>query len=101
SASFRKQIRHRPNLRMKARGRPQRWQRLCCCTLNLGVSLDLTIIETLATYAPHPFVRRSLTRGQSVRNLLAVAERHPHELEHPSRLLVVARRGGDRHLQPA
>jgi len=32
SASFRKQIRQRPNFRMKARGRPHRSQRFLCRT---------------------------------------------------------------------
>src|SRR5713101_5883304 len=36
AASCRKQIRHMPNLRRKARGRPQMRQRLCNRTLNFG-----------------------------------------------------------------
>ena len=42
-ASSRKQMRHTPNLRMKARGRPQRWQRLLRRTSNLGLRLAFSI----------------------------------------------------------
>src|SRR5260370_4913045 len=41
-ASERKQRRHTPNLRRKARGRPQSWQRLCWRDLNFGVFSSLT-----------------------------------------------------------
>ena len=51
-ASFRKQIRHRPNFRMKARGRPHRSQRLRirtgCAWLKALGRFVLTIIETFA-----------------------------------------------------
>jgi hypothetical protein len=48
SASFRKQMRHRVNLRMNARGLPHIRQRLCACTLKRGGRVDLTIIDFLA-----------------------------------------------------
>lgn len=47
-ASWRKQIRHIPNLRMNALGRPQSRQRLCCCTRNFGGRWDFTILDTFA-----------------------------------------------------
>src|SRR5689334_4298110 len=52
SARSRKQIRHRPNLRIYARGRPQTLQRLCCCTLKRGLRCDFTIIDTFAIKNP-------------------------------------------------
>jgi len=48
NARSRKQMRHRPNLRIYARGRPQTLQRLCCCTLNRGLRCAFTIIEIFA-----------------------------------------------------
>jgi len=45
----RKQIRHRPNLRYTARGRPQRVHRVYPRTLNLGVLFALTTSAFLAT----------------------------------------------------
>jgi hypothetical protein len=44
----RKQMRQIPNLRIKARGRPQRGQRLYARTLNLGFRLAFAIIDFLA-----------------------------------------------------
>src|ERR1700754_784737 len=41
-ASERKQRRQTPNLRRKARGRPQSWQRLCWRDLNFGFFASLT-----------------------------------------------------------
>src|ERR1700722_19857359 len=52
----RKQIRHRPNLRRKARARPHRWQRLCCRTANLGFLLLFSIIALRAIYLSQNFV---------------------------------------------
>src|ERR1700722_6647083 len=52
----RKQIRHRPNLRRKARARPHRWQRLCCRTANLGLRLLFSIIALRAIYLSQNFV---------------------------------------------
>ena len=48
SASSRKQIRHSPNWRRKARARPQRLQRLTLRTLNLGFFLFFAIQDFLA-----------------------------------------------------
>ncbi len=48
SASLRKSIRHNPNFRRKARGRPHSWQRLCCCTRNFGGRFDFSISAFLA-----------------------------------------------------
>ncbi len=42
-------MRHMPNIRMYARGRPQRRQRFFCREPYLGGRWDLTIIDTLAT----------------------------------------------------
>ncbi len=43
SARSRKQIRHRPNLRMYPRALPQTWQRWYPWVLNFGVFWDLRI----------------------------------------------------------
>src|SRR5438876_10345197 len=51
-ASCRKQIRHRPNFRNTARGRPQRRQREYLRTLNLGVRFHFSSIDFLATVNP-------------------------------------------------
>jgi len=42
NARPRKHSRHRPNLRMNARGRPQIWQRLCLRVENLGLGSFLS-----------------------------------------------------------
>src|SRR5260370_5018415 len=49
-ASERKQRRHTPNLRRKARGRPQSWQRLCWRDLNFGVFASLTRFAVVAMF---------------------------------------------------
>ena len=49
SASFLKQMRQMPNLRYTARGRPHNLQRRRSRVVNLGVSLDLAILDLLAT----------------------------------------------------
>src|ERR1700754_130805 len=48
SASERKQRRHTPNFRRKARGRPQSWQRLCWRDLNFGFLASLTRFAVVA-----------------------------------------------------
>jgi len=48
SASWRKQIRHKPNRRKNARERPQRPQRLWTRTLNFGFRLLFSIIALRA-----------------------------------------------------
>jgi len=50
SASFLKQMRQMPNLRYTARGRPHNLQRRRSRVVNLGVSLDLAILDLLATW---------------------------------------------------
>src|SRR5580693_6781890 len=47
-AIVRKQMRHRPNLRYTARGRPQRVHRVYARTSNLGLRFALTISAVLA-----------------------------------------------------
>src|SRR3990172_2911175 len=49
SANLRKQIRHKPNLRYTARGRPHRLQRDSARVLNFGGRLALAIFDLLAT----------------------------------------------------
>jgi hypothetical protein len=51
-ARDRKQIRQTPNLRRKARGRPQMLQRLYIRTSNLGFRLLFAIRDFLATVPP-------------------------------------------------
>ena len=48
SANLRKQIRHRPNLRYTARGRPHSWQRRRSRVENFGFCFALAILEVLA-----------------------------------------------------
>src|SRR5258708_1603199 len=48
SARPRKQRRQTPNLRRKARGRPQSWQRLCWRDLNFGFFASLTRFAVVA-----------------------------------------------------
>jgi hypothetical protein len=49
SANSRKWIRHKPNLRYTARGRPQILQRLSRRVENLGVRFAFAIFDLLAT----------------------------------------------------
>ncbi len=49
SANLRKQIRHKPNLRYTARGRPHKLQRDSARVLNFGGRLALAILDLLAT----------------------------------------------------
>src|SRR5664280_1014697 len=46
----RKHRRQMPNLRRKARGRPQIWQRLCCRTGNLGFLFAFAILDVFAIF---------------------------------------------------
>jgi hypothetical protein len=50
-AIFRKQIRHKPNFRKKALGRPQTGQRLYARTWNLGLRFAFAIKDFLATFS--------------------------------------------------
>src|SRR5260370_15604508 len=49
-ASERKQRRHTPNLRRKARGRPQSWQRLCWRDFNFGVFASFTSFVVVSIF---------------------------------------------------
>src|SRR5207247_11218650 len=53
-ARDRKQMRQIPNLRMYARGRPQRLQRLCCETACLCLRSPRLTVDFLATVLCHP-----------------------------------------------
>ena len=48
SASSRKQMRQTPKRRRKARDRPQRLHRLCCCTGNFGLRFVFSIQDFFA-----------------------------------------------------
>ena len=52
SANFRKQIRHRPNFRYTARGRPHIWQRRRSLVENLGFCFAFAILDVLAIRVP-------------------------------------------------
>jgi hypothetical protein len=54
SANCRKHRRHRPNLRKKARGRPQILQRLCLREENFGFLASFTRFAVVATYLLAP-----------------------------------------------
>jgi hypothetical protein len=66
--SSRKQIRHSPKRRRYARDRPQRPQRLCCRTANLGFRL---LFSTMAFRA----IRRLSTKGWLVHDRSTVLDR--------------------------
>lgn len=83
-ANRRKQMRHMPNMRIYARGRPQMRQRFFCRTGYLGGRRDLTIFDTFATATP-----------------LIPAEGHAHQLEQSLAFLVGPRRRHYYHLQAA
>src|SRR5712691_7081474 len=82
-ARSRKQIRQRPNFRMKPRGRPQTWHRLWLCTLCRGGRRDFRMRLFLAISYPS-------RRG---------AERHPEAAQQRAALFVRPRRGDDRDLE--
>ena len=52
NARSRKQIRQMPNFRRYARERPQRWQRLCCRTPNVGLRFDFSTMALRAILLP-------------------------------------------------
>src|SRR5436309_13852512 len=52
--NVRKQMRQIPNLRMYARGRPHRLQRLCCETACLCLRSPRLTVDFLATLLCHP-----------------------------------------------
>jgi hypothetical protein len=87
SASPRKQSLQMPNLRRKARGRPQSWQRLCCRVENFGFFLSLAIFAVVAIFS------FCLSK-----NLLLRPERHAQMLEQRPRLIVICRGGHDGHV---
>jgi hypothetical protein len=75
SASFRKQIRHKPNFRMKPRGRPHRSQRFRCRTgcavLKALGCFAFMIIETFAIYHSPTRMRRAVGLAQATFALAA------------------------------
>src|SRR5437899_4783942 len=85
SARSRKQIRHRPNIRMYPRGRPQISQRWCARTLNLGVRRDFRMRLFFA-------IDSLSGRG---------TERHPEAAQQCASLFVRSRRRHDRDLHAA
>ena len=99
SAISRKQMRHKPNLRIYARGRPHREQRLCCWTACLGVRWDL-ITNALRANALPPQPRAAQHFVASSGGFL-ITKRHAHLLEQRVPFFVVARTGHDRNLHAA
>src|ERR1039458_3221872 len=97
----RKHRRQIPNLRRKARGRPQIWQRLCCRTGNLGFLFALAILDVFAIVSFTLFAFRyslfascyPLTTGNWL-----LPKRHAHMLQQGPRLVVGARRGHNRNV---
>src|SRR2546426_1376626 len=85
SARSRKQIRHKPNIRMYPRGRPQISQRWCVRTLNLGVRRDFRM---------RLFFAIEYLSGRS-------SERHPEAAQQRAALFVRSRRGHNRDLHAA
>src|SRR5215212_7750756 len=76
-ASSRKQIRQRPNLRMYARLRPQRWQRFTCRVSNFAGPAALTIKHFLAIQVPPSRLSGDLDRS------LRAAKRHSEQAQQP------------------
>jgi hypothetical protein len=64
---LRKQIRHTPNLRYTARGRPHSRQRDSRRDENFGVRIALAIFDLLATVFDLSLVQSHLARGASRR----------------------------------
>ena len=62
NARPRKHMRHRPNLRKNARGRPQILQRLCLRVENLGFLASLTRFAVVAKSAPRCHFELKLRR---------------------------------------
>ena len=83
SANPRKQSLQMPNLRRKARGRPQSLQRLCCREENFGFLLSLAIFAVVAIFS------------LSQKNSLLLAEGHAQMPEQRARRVVVLRGGDD------
>src|SRR6516225_8830863 len=86
SASLRKHKRHSANLRMYARGRPHRRQRLRSRILYFGAFSSLAILAVVAIFAlcPLPFAL-----------FLVLPERHADELKQLARFLIGLRRRHD------
>src|ERR1700761_8691112 len=95
-ASERKQRRHTPNFRRKARGRPQSWQRLCWRDLNFGFFASLTRFAVVdicfALYLYCKSVRGLLAW---LRRLSSNAEGHTKALQQGAGTVVVLRRRDD------
>jgi hypothetical protein len=90
SASPRKHKRQRPNLRRKARGRPQMEQRLRCWVENLGFLFVLAIFAVVAIV--------SFAKYQILSAVSLLPERHSKMLEQRPRRIVVTRRGNNRYV---
>src|SRR5579884_2566266 len=78
-ASLRKQMRHMPNLRMYARGRPQTPQRWCSCVEKRGGRAAFAMSDFFAMSAlaeGHPEARE-----QRLPFLIRVRRRHDADLE--------------------
>src|ERR1700691_3330077 len=96
-ASDRKQRRHTPNFRKKARGRPQSWQRLCWRDLNFGVLASLTRFAVVAISLSILLYELFLLIPDSL-SLCALAERHAEAFEQLARAVVVLGGGHDGHV---
>ena len=86
SANLRKQIRHKPNLRYTARGRPHRLQRDSARVLNFGGRLALAILDLLATGFLSLHGVKHLLRGRTF-----TLERQSQALQQFPRLVVRVR----------
>src|SRR5260221_5456109 len=95
NASPRKHRRQSPNLRRNARGRPQIWQRLCLRDENLGFLASLT---RFAVVAKNQLLALKLLAQNLQFTRFLCPERHSHVLQQRPGLIVVARRGHNRHV---
>src|SRR3954453_10139950 len=96
-------MRHSPNLRLAARERPQRRQRLCARVGYLGVRLDRTIMDVLAICFGSPGLRGdglALERLEAGRTPVT-GEGHAEGREERERLRVGLRARRERHVEAA
>ena len=96
-ASERKQRRHTPNFRRKARGRPQSWQRLCWRDLNFGFLASLTRFAVVAMCFALYLSSANLfeARGPGFVRLSSNAEGHTKALQQGAGTVVILRCGDD------
>ena len=100
-AFSRKQMRHKPNLRYTARGRPQNLQRFSWRVLNFGFRFAFAILDLLATVLVRAHGQKGNRidgdrRSSGIRFLRGRFERHAEHLEQVTSFVVGRCRRHDR-----